>query len=392
MGGGILAGGPLTVRQSAIVSNRAIGGKGGTGNSPNANGADGGAGGDGEGGGVAAVNAQTLIIDSTIAQNQATGGTGGTGQSGVSGNAAASGGAGGDGGNAAGGGIFFFSISLYNSTIAANQITPGAGTGRSPRRFGRDGDAGGGGIPGTAGGGGISQIPQAVGDGTFLTSISTLIASNTIVGIGAHFDVEATFTDVTSTFVANDNGATGIVNGVNGNIVGFKPLMGPLQGNGGPTPTMALLAGSRAIDAGSNPLNLKSDQRGFVSRSVGGGVNIGAFEVGAQAPPTEPGGSKTPPDPGGSKTPIHVTTKVVKKKGHRQILVYDAATNALKFVIQPFGHSHPAKFQVTTSDVQGDGIDDVLASYRRGRKLITWSYSGQDGSLLSVAKAPASKR
>ena len=39
------------------------------------------------------------------------------------------------------------------------------------------------------------------------------------------------------------------------------PRLGPLQDNGGFTPTHALLNGSPAIDSGSNPLALNFDQR-----------------------------------------------------------------------------------------------------------------------------------
>ena len=43
--------------------------------------------------------------------------------------------------------------------------------------------------------------------------------------------------------------AGGLVNNVgNPSIVGVDPLLGPLVDNGGPTPTLALLAGSPAID------------------------------------------------------------------------------------------------------------------------------------------------
>jgi hypothetical protein len=58
------------------------------------------------------------------------------------------------------------------------------------------------------------------------------------------------------------------------------PLLGPLQDNGGPTPTHAIGAGSPAIDAGSNMLDLANDQRGsgFV-RVFGGTADIGAFET-----------------------------------------------------------------------------------------------------------------
>jgi hypothetical protein len=55
-------------------------------------------------------------------------------------------------------------------------------------------------------------------------------------------------------------------------------MLGPLQDNGGPTQTMALLSGSPAIDAGDNTGAPDTDQRGF-ARIVGGTIDIGAFEV-----------------------------------------------------------------------------------------------------------------
>jgi len=58
---------------------------------------------------------------------------------------------------------------------------------------------------------------------------------------------------------------------VGGNhITGQDPILGPLQDNGGPTFTHALLVGSPAIDAGDNSLAPATDQRGF-SRPQDGG-------------------------------------------------------------------------------------------------------------------------
>lgn len=65
------------------------------------------------------------------------------------------------------------------------------------------------------------------------------------------------------------------------------PVLGPLQDNGGPTLTHAVLSGSPAIDAG-NPAGctdvagdpLSTDQRGL-TRHVGVACDIGAFESGA---------------------------------------------------------------------------------------------------------------
>ncbi len=61
--------------------------------------------------------------------------------------------------------------------------------------------------------------------------------------------------------------------------------IGPLQNNGGPTQTYALLPGSNAIDStldglgcvDENGVQLTADQRGF-SRPVGVRCDVGAFE------------------------------------------------------------------------------------------------------------------
>lgn len=57
------------------------------------------------------------------------------------------------------------------------------------------------------------------------------------------------------------------------------PQLGPLQNNGGATATHALPAGSPAINRGSNPANLATDQRGGdFSRVTGASADIGAYE------------------------------------------------------------------------------------------------------------------
>lgn len=72
----------------------------------------------------------------------------------------------------------------------------------------------------------------------------------------------------------------GGINGTNEeNFFGIDPMLGPLADNGGPTLTRAILAGSPAIDAGSNSLGLTTDQRGAgFARVTGAGADIGAYE------------------------------------------------------------------------------------------------------------------
>ena len=68
-----------------------------------------------------------------------------------------------------------------------------------------------------------------------------------------------------------------VIKGVTaGNIYGMDPMLGPLQDNGGPTFTQALLPGSPAIDAVTVPSRCRgTDQRG-VTRTTP--CDIGAYE------------------------------------------------------------------------------------------------------------------
>jgi len=106
------------------------------------------------------------------------------------------------------------------------------------------------------------------------TLANTIIAGNTAPSAP---DVYGTFDSLGCNLIGNSSGGGGFATS---DLVNVNPLLGPLQNNGGPTETMALLPGSPAIDAGSSPLvpsGITTDQRGF-PRDVNG-VDIGAFEV-----------------------------------------------------------------------------------------------------------------
>ena len=96
------------------------------------------------------------------------------------------------------------------------------------------------------------------------------------------------FADVSGSLTSLGHNLIGIGDGGSGyagtDLVGtaanpIDPLLGPLQNNGGPTETMALLPGSPAIGA-SGPSDSEWDQRGpGYPRSVNGTTDIGAYEV-----------------------------------------------------------------------------------------------------------------
>jgi len=80
--------------------------------------------------------------------------------------------------------------------------------------------------------------------------------------------------------LSNDNGG-GFLTAA-GDQINTNPMLGPLQNNGGPTFTHALLAGSPALNAGDpnfTPPPLY-DQRGpGYPRVVGGRIDVGSFEL-----------------------------------------------------------------------------------------------------------------
>ena len=107
------------------------------------------------------------------------------------------------------------------------------------------------------------------------------VTSSTLSGNGSGIsNLRGSTTTVSNSIVTDRN--LDITDG-GFNLIGVDAKLGPLADNGGPTQTFALLAGSPAIDAGSNaliPAGVVTDQRGpGYPRIVGGTVDIGAFEL-----------------------------------------------------------------------------------------------------------------
>jgi CSLREA domain-containing protein len=90
-----------------------------------------------------------------------------------------------------------------------------------------------------------------------------------------------------------DNGTSCGLSG-SGDLAGVDPGLGPLQDNGGPTPTQALSAGSPAVDVGDADCPPPgTDQRGSMRPMDGNGdgvarCDIGAYEVDGPPPPSCP--------------------------------------------------------------------------------------------------------
>lgn len=272
-GGAVFNDGWLALQASTIASNSVSGGSGGVGSPgcadcpgyPAYPGGTGGNGGSAYGAGL--FNAGTASAENcTFAWNSCAGGNGGQGGNGgpahFHGLSGTDGGNGGEGGSSFGAGIHG-SAYLTNCTLAFNFVMPGAGgaggMGGPGMPPGVSGQPGAPGATGAAGGSGLT--------GGFL--VNTLLATNAPGGntFGTIGDGGYNLSSDNSCNFTN----TGSVNNTN-------PKLGPLADNGGPTPTLALLPGSPAVDAAPLAGAPATDQRG-VSRPRGSAPDIGAVEL-----------------------------------------------------------------------------------------------------------------
>jgi len=112
---------------------------------------------------------------------------------------------------------------------------------------------------------------------------NTILGGNTGTG-GQLSDCSWTLNSLGYNLIQNASGCF-LTGSMTGNMTGPSPQVGPLQDNGGPTLTHALLPGSPAIDSGNpagctdhlgNPLT--TDQRGF-TRPLWAACDIGAYEA-----------------------------------------------------------------------------------------------------------------
>jgi CSLREA domain-containing protein len=248
-----------------------------------------------------------------------------------------------------GGGLYNFtkgsnSATLTNATITANRADT------------------------TAPGGGIFTV------GTLMLR-NTIVAGNSHGTAGARDDIFGAVGASAFNLVGDGTGLSGITNNdANGNQVGvtgsnpnpIDPRLGPLQDNGGPTFTHALLSDSPAIDRGLAPgLAPAADQRG-VGRS--GAADVGAFEFTPPPPPA-------PPPPVVQARAI-VAALVNKKMGKRRRLfvrVSFADTGALKAEVRsPFQKPAFRRILVAVFDSDGDGVADTVRLTARQGKT-TWT-------------------
>lgn len=318
-GGGIYntSQGVLRLDSSTLTGNRAgrggnggAGGNGGNGANAGATGGNGGHGGGAGGGGAGGSGGglfsrgSVTIVSSTFHDNvPGVGGNGGAGGRGGNGGGATDPGDGGNGGGGGGGAghgggwniLSASSLRIDNSTLTISSgVAAGSGgggggggtrgSGIGSARNGSSGEGGAGGLEDIGRNGGVgsphsgqkgSDATLGIGTGTGLVNVAQVTGTASVANSIFDNKVFGAFVSGGSNLVGDVGSSTGF------HLFDYRnvaPQLGPLQDNGGSTPTRAPLPGSPALNAANNPLALALDQRGF-PRVFGHALDVGAFEV-----------------------------------------------------------------------------------------------------------------
>jgi sugar lactone lactonase YvrE len=256
-------------------------------------------------------------------------------------------------------------LNITNSTVSGNSTAGGAGGGIANAGTTNLTNVTVSNNSAKSGGG----IFNSNNNGSTVNVRNSIIAQNT--GTTNFPDFSGTLTSQGFNLIGNNSGAT-ITPAQSSDQIGtpaspIDPLLGPLQNNGGPTPTMALLTGSRAIDkggSGTDPITgnaVTEDQRGLlrpvdnaaISNANGGdGSDIGAFEV--QAPTPTPTPTATPtatpiltptptPTPAQPTVLANISTRLLVGTGDNVLIggFIVTGTQSKKVLIRAIGPSLP---------------------------------------------------
>ena len=396
--GSTTPGATATITGSSISANKAGGGgsAGGGSAATLASNSGGNAGNPQPGGdGGAIYNDGTLTVTgSTLSGNNS--GAGGSGASGGAGNADPNGNSSASADGAPGGAVFTEGLgtaTLTNDTITGN--VTGAG--------------GAGGTAAGAGGDGAGVFSQALAvDLSFLTvadntaagkvggldngsigvfnEADSIVASNTATGTGvvlpsncSAFTPTVHITDAGNNLVSGDNSCPG---------TNADPKLGALAGNGGPTATMALGAGSPAI--GLVPLNncpLTTDQRGVSRPQTSSGLathcDAGAYELAPAtvASPSATGISASAAavtanvDPNAQATTVTVAYGRTTSYGSSVQVPVSPGTSAVPITVALTGLSanttYHAQIVATNADGSSTSADLTLSTLSVGIPSIT---------------------
>ncbi|HKP01750.1 MAG TPA: choice-of-anchor Q domain-containing protein [Chthoniobacterales bacterium] len=270
---------------------------------------------------------------------------------------------------AQGGGIWSFgTLNIQNSTIANNisgAQSQGAGIYNDSVLVLDNTTVSGNSAGASSLGGGIFNEAS---DGASLSAANTIIARNSAP---AGPDIFGTFASRGYNLIGNTGGNTGATGN---DLINVDPLLGPLQNNGGPTATMALLLGSVAIDHGDPAFDPNSfappmmgDQRG-APRLDNGRLDIGAYEA---EPPHFPSiDSLTAPQTvectSWNGTPASVSVHVSDSRGHPLVIQW-IVNNEIKQTDQIPAGQPTSGGQSSYTAIYPDGATAVMVVVNDGQ-------------------------
>jgi hypothetical protein len=235
--------------------------------------------------------ANLTVTNSTISDNSATGNDGGGIQNGASGTT-----------------LSVASVIVSNSTLSGNSATGNGGA------IANAADVPPNNARATITNSTISDNSATANGGGIYNATAEFQIGDTILNAGS--SGENIFNDGRATSLgynlSSDNGG-GVLTGT-GDQINTDPMLGPLQDNGGPTFTHALLPGSPAIDTGDPafvpPPNFDQRGPGF-DRVVNGRIDIGSFEVQVAGTPTPTPTASPTISPTPTSTPTTTVTPTV---------------------------------------------------------------------------------
>lgn len=361
-GSGIFNSGTLTIINSSVSGNHARAGAAGIHN---------------------VVNATLTISGSTISQNNSDTDVGGIfndstalvtiTNSTVSGNNGVTAGAAGIDHESTG------TMNISNSTIVGNSILRG-------------------------GAGGVANTNMGV-----INVRSNIIALNVNSGVTGQ-DVSGAFASSGFNLIGKKDGSTGFVAGADltgTNAAPLDPRLDPkgLKNNGGPTKTIALQAGSPAIDKGTSDGltgTLTTDQRGVgYSRTInkpvpdairGDGTDVGAFEFGAQIKAV----SRKTHGAAGSfdiKLPLVGQVGVECRKGgtsgiQKLIMTFPSAVTVASASVTPDPLAQGARGNVSSFSVNGSIVTVNLTGVTNAQKILVSLLGVSDGINIGNVSVP----
>jgi hypothetical protein len=273
---------------------------------------------------------QANLVNCTLTANTAQGGSGG--------------GAANSNGTGAGGALFNLDgkVALVNDTLAANTVAGGS----------RNGAADGGAVYNLAFGNDIDNGRAVAASLVLNNSILATSSGGNDLSSDGSVGGSATVSGSHNLVMSSDGSiAAGII------ALTANPHLGPLQNNGGLTPTMLPLPGSPVLGAGAPSLAPSTDQRGQ-PRPSGGPTDLGAVQVSVASTGGGGGGGAS----GGAATSAGFLGLVIEE--------FELTVDEVLVLVEGVVHLPHASLDATLAQLHAAVANDPLTPTFEGKEAI----------------------